>query len=83
MEDRRRGSPAEQLRCDLERFREAGLEPERAFNIAYARIKWPHDTETRVAWKAILANDMPRWLEAYERIAPSELDHAAAVLVAA
>lgn len=83
VEDRRHGSPAEQLRRDLERFAVAGLIPERAWQIAFERIRWPHDTAQRKQWKAILENDRERWLAAYTGQVPEPSDEAAGQLVAA
>lgn len=64
--DRRIGTPAEQVRRDLQTFRCAGLSFEKAWDHAYQRVKWPHDTEARREWKAVIAAHRHVWAAAYE-----------------
>lgn len=70
------------MRRDLARFRAAGRDFETAWSVAYGRVKWPHDTQQRNEWKAILAAGRHHWRSAYERDLPSAREVAAAQLVA-
>jgi hypothetical protein len=70
--DRRQGTPAEQLRADLSQLRAHDVPFDRAWEVAFRRIKWPHDTITRRAWKPILMAGRERWRECYEG-APTQL----------
>lgn len=83
VEDRRTGSPAEQLRRDLVRFRETGRDFDSAWEIAFDRIKWPHDTLSRRMWKANLQGQRPHWRTAYEREQANRAVAATARLAAA
>lgn len=59
--------PAEQLRVHLEAARKGGVSFERAWEAAWKRVVWPHDTPTRREWKDILETDREAWASAYDR----------------
>lgn len=65
----RRGkpSPATQMREMLVRSRRSGVGFERAWESAFERIRWPHDTTHRNDWKDQLEADREQWRVAYER----------------
>jgi hypothetical protein len=46
--------------------RRYGVGFERAWPSAYARVRWPHDTEHRQSWKALLDEQREDWRMAYE-----------------
>lgn len=66
VEDRRSGTPAEQLRRDLDRFRATGLAFDAAWELAFSRTRWPHDTEQRLIWKGTIAGMRPAFRRRYE-----------------
>lgn len=49
-------SPANQMRVMLAHLRASGVPFERAREIAWERIRWPHDTTHRWEWKALLGD---------------------------
>jgi len=65
--DHRTGTPSEQLSADLERMRLAGVPWPRAWEVAFDRIKWPHDTAHRRQWKAVLLGQQDDYEESYYR----------------
>lgn len=60
-------SPATQMREMLVKSRRSGVGFERAWDSAYERIRWPHDTAHRNEWKDQLDYDRESWRVAYER----------------
>lgn len=76
MLDRRRGTPAEQLRANLERYRavHGSADYERAFELAFGRIKWPHDTAHRMQWKAIIMGQREVYRRFYEGDRSTQVD---------
>jgi hypothetical protein len=59
-------SPAEQLRTRLELDQSAGLPFDVAWDRAWKRVTWPHDTTRRRHWKRALASTRNSWERAYE-----------------
>jgi hypothetical protein len=66
-------SPAVQLRVLLIHARDRGFAFDEAWEWAWARIRWPHDTTHRREWKAVLESaDTHRvWGSAYRQQASS------------
>lgn len=62
-------SPAVQLRVLLEHGRDRDMSFELAWEFAWTRIRWPHDTTHRREWKAVLEQRDTRrvWQAAYNR----------------
>lgn len=59
-------SPAEQLRDRLAMAKRAHLPFDVAWERAWKRVKWPHDTEHRRSWKCALAATRSSYEDAYE-----------------
>jgi hypothetical protein len=85
-------SPAVQLRRYLTEARAMCLPFSEAWPWALRKVKWPHDTEHRREWKAILGDgkevETPRdtlraWGSAYRREQASEKDRHLSTLIAA
>lgn len=70
VEDRRYGTPAQQVGAELARFRAAGLDFEAAWEVTFDRIKWPHNTAHRMQWKAIIEAGRHQWEAAYLYVPP-------------
>jgi len=47
-------SPATQMRVHLMRARRRGMSFEKAWDWAFERVRWPHDTMQRIEWKEII-----------------------------
>jgi hypothetical protein len=60
-------SPEEQLREHLTRLRRTGVPFDRAWPVAFERVRWPHDTTKRRLAKEILNDTREAWRSAYER----------------
>lgn len=60
-------SPAVQMRVMLARSRAAGVPFDRAWESAFERVKWPHDTTARLDWKYTLEDARTQWGSAYDR----------------
>ncbi len=67
-------SPAVQMRVLLERARERDMNFDEAWDFAFARIRWPHDTTHRREWKDIFRSVKSRrvWRSCFERQPPLE-----------
>jgi hypothetical protein len=50
----------------LEKAKRAHLPFDVAWERSWRRVKWPHDTEHRRAWKKALAATRPSWECAYD-----------------
>jgi hypothetical protein len=59
-------TPAEQLRIHLLNARTGGVDFHRAWDVAFKRVVWPHDTGHRRDWKAILDEKRGDWRRAYD-----------------
>lgn len=40
---------------------------DKAWESAFARVRWPHDTEHRQGWKELLIEQREDWRRAYQR----------------
>lgn len=61
----KRPSPASQMRERLETARAADVAFDTAWERAWTRIQWPHDTLHRRAWKKALASTRESWEARY------------------
>lgn len=61
----KRPSPVSQMRERLETARAAGVDFDTAWERAWTRILWPHDTMHRRAWKKALASTRVSWESIY------------------
>ena len=59
------------------------MEFDRAWDLAYANVKWPHDKVHRTQWKAIIEADRHNWAAAYGYVAPRPAQAACRALVPA
>jgi hypothetical protein len=57
----KKASPAVQLRCLLQQARLTGLTFEEAWEPCLRSVSWPHDTQHRHEWKAILGDGKAAW----------------------
>jgi ABC-type oligopeptide transport system substrate-binding subunit len=48
--------PSEQMRVLLDKARSLNKEFDAAYEFAFSRIRWPHDTTHRREWKALLGD---------------------------
>lgn len=48
--------PSTQMRLLLEKARDLGKDFDAAYEFAFSRIRWPHDTAHRREWKALLGD---------------------------
>jgi hypothetical protein len=86
-------TPPEQMRWQLAALRRGGMPFDRAWDIAFSRIKWPHEKPERVEWRAIVEAGRHQWERAYHGESPlrggsvtlllSALEAGSAVMVAA
>ena len=60
-------APPEQMSAELARLRGKGLRFDRAWELAWERTSWPHDTDQRRQWKDCLRATKDHWRSAYER----------------
>lgn len=60
-------SPPTQLRHMLMVSRRHGIVFEQAWEAAWVRVRWPHDTEHRRDFKKVLKEQRVDWAAAYER----------------
>lgn len=72
-------TPAAQLRERLAMAKRAGLDFDHAWERAWRRIKWPHDTAHRREWKRALAATRGGWERAYAGL--EEVEDGMAVLM--
>lgn len=63
----RHPSPAEQMREMLADGRRRGLAFEHAWRHSRRSVKWPHDRQSRVEWKAAIDETMGFWHDCYMR----------------
>lgn len=59
-------TPAAQMLMFLSRSKRNGTEFERAWEFAYKRVRWPHDTQHRHGWKEAITWSKQAWENAYE-----------------
>ena len=64
---RTKASPATQMREMLVQSRRYGVPFEKSWDSAFARVRWPHDTEHRQEWKALLEDQRAAWEIAFEK----------------
>lgn len=78
-------SPAVQMRLLLDDARSRAMEFEQAWEFAFSRIRWPHDTTHRREWKAVLESKkaIAVWRSAYERAPSTETEKTLAHLALA
>lgn len=74
-------SPAEQLRHHLANARNGAVGFEKAWDAAWCRLAWPHDTTHRREWKATLEESRGLWECSYEGIGERRLRVVPAPLV--
>lgn len=62
------------MRSRLAASRRVGREFDEAWDKAWERITWPHDTVHRRDWKKVLGTTQPAWQRAYEQ-QPDPAEH--------
>lgn len=69
-----KASPAVQMRFYLARSRRHETPFERAWEFAFRRVRWPHDTQHRVQWKVAIEWSKEAWRNSYEGV-PDHVEH--------
>ncbi len=64
----KRPHPAAQLRERLEMARDANVPFDTAWERAWSRIHWPHDTTHRRSWKKALGATRETWESSYNGV---------------